>query len=155
MSIQASNPDEFQHILRLMNSNVDGTQKVWVGLRKIKGVGRRFSVLVCKKADIDLARRAGQLTEEEQAKVVQIITQPTRFKIPNWMLNRQRDYKDGTHKHVASNGLDSMLRDDLDRLKKMRSHRGLRHHWGLRVRGQHTRTTGRGGRAVGVSGKKK
>jgi ribosomal protein S13 len=36
----------------------------------------------------------------------------------------------------------------------LRSHRGLRHHWGLRVRGQHTKTTGRKGRTVGVSKKK-
>jgi hypothetical protein len=34
------------------------------------------------------------------------------------------------------------LRDDLERLKKIRAHRGLRHFWGLRVRGQHTKTTG-------------
>jgi len=34
------------------------------------------------------------------------------------------------------------------------AHRGLRHHWGLRVRGQHTKTTGRKGRTVGVSKKK-
>ncbi|KAF6155801.1 hypothetical protein GIB67_039132 [Kingdonia uniflora] len=36
------------------------------------------------------------------------------------------------------------LRDDLERLKKIRNYRGLRHYWGLRVRGQHTKTTGRG-----------
>ncbi|KAA8550848.1 hypothetical protein F0562_002532 [Nyssa sinensis] len=38
------------------------------------------------------------------------------------------------------------LRDDLERLKKIRNHRGLRHYWGLRVRGQHTKTTGRRGK---------
>nr|AAX30684.2 SJCHGC06893 protein [Schistosoma japonicum] len=43
---------------------------------------------------------------------------------------------------------------DLERLKRMRSHRGIRHYWGLRVRGQHTKTTGRRGRTVGVSRKK-
>ena len=32
---------------------------------KIKGVGRRYSNLVCKKADIDLSKRAGELTSEE------------------------------------------------------------------------------------------
>src|SRR5207245_914228 len=42
----------------------------------------------------------------------------------------------------------------LERLKKIRAHRGLRHYWGLRVRGQHTKTTGRKGRTVGVSKKK-
>lgn len=50
--------------------------------------------------------------------------------------------------------LDSKLREDLERLKKIRAHRGMRHYWGLRVRGQHTKTTGRRGRTVGVSKKK-
>lgn len=35
-----------------------------------------------------------------------------------------------------------------------RAHRGIRHYFGLRVRGQHTKTTGRRGRQVGVSKKK-
>jgi hypothetical protein len=34
-------------------------------------------------------------------------------------------------------------------------HRGLRHFWGLKVRGQHTCTTGRRGRSVGAAGGKK
>ena len=46
---------------------------------------------------------------------------------------------------TLSNGLDSKWREDLERLKKIRNHRGLRHYWGLRVRGQHTKTTGRRG----------
>ena len=32
------------------------------------------------------------------------------------------------------------------------NHRGLRHYWGLTVRGQHTKTTGRRGKTVGVAG---
>lgn len=35
-----------------------------------------------------------------------------------------------------------------------RNHRGLRHYWGLTVRGQHTKTTGRRGKTVGVTKKK-
>ena len=76
------------------------------------------------------------------------------LQIPDWFLNRQKDIKDGKYSQVFSSGLESKLRDDLERLKKIRSHRGLRHYWGLRVRGQHTKTTGRKGRTVGVSKKK-
>lgn len=47
----------FQYILRLLNTNVDGKQKVMYALTKIKGVGRRYSNLVCKKADVDLSKR--------------------------------------------------------------------------------------------------
>jgi len=50
--------------------------------------------------------------------------------------------------------LESKYREDFERMKKIRLHRGLRHYWGLRVRGQHTKTTGRKGRTVGVSKKK-
>lgn len=97
---------------------------------------------------------AGELTTEELERIVTILQTPTQYKIPSWFLNRQRDITDGKDSQVVSNGLDSKLREDLERLKKIRSHRGLRHYWGLRVRGQHTKTTGRRGRTVGVSKKK-
>ncbi|CAK0798444.1 unnamed protein product [Prorocentrum cordatum] len=45
------------------------------------------------------------------------------------------------------------LREDLERMKRVRLHRGIRHYWGIRVRGQHTKTTGRH-RAMGDGGKK-
>jgi small subunit ribosomal protein S18e len=139
-------------------------------LTKIKGVGRRYSNLVCKKADVDLGKRAGDLTSEELERIVTIIQNPLQCmwpwlssahahwpladKIPSWFLNRQRDIVDGKDSQVLANGVDSKLRDDLERLKKIRAHRGLRHYWGLRVRGQHSKTTGRRGRTVGVSKKK-
>ncbi|KAI3986722.1 hypothetical protein MKX01_014260, partial [Papaver californicum] len=58
-------------------------------------------------------------------------------------LNRKKDYKDRRYSLVVSNALDMKLRDDLEILKNIRNHRGLRYYWGLRVRGQHTKTTGR------------
>jgi len=100
------------------------------------------------------ATSAGELTSEELERIVTIIQNPTQYKIPTWFLNRQRDIVDGKDSQVLANGVDSKLRDDLERLKKIRAHRGLRHYWGLRVRGQHSKTTGRRGRTVGVSKKK-
>merc|ERR1712063_84416 len=155
MSLVAPDPNApFQHILRLLNTNVDGRRKIMFALTEIKGVGRRYANLVCKKADVDLAKRAGDLTSEELERIVTIIQNPLQYKIPSWFLNRQRDIVDGKNSQVLANGVASKLRDDLDRLKKIRAHRGLRHYWGLRVRGQHSKTTGRRGRTVGVSKKK-
>lgn len=144
----------FTHILRVCNTNIDGRQKVIYGLRRIKGVGRRFATLVCKKADIDTTRRAGELKPDEVEKIVAVLQNPQEFKIPVWMLNRQRDIIDGTNTQLIANNIESKLREDLERMKKMKMHRGLRHAWHLRVRGQHTKTTGRHGRTVGVSKKK-
>lgn len=117
---------------------------------------------------------AGQLNSDELERIVNIIQAPQQFKIPKWFLNRQKDMTDGKDYHVClnsilalmlllmltcpvfdppqtvSNQVDSKWRDDLERLKKIRNHRGLRHHFGLRVRGQHTKTTGRRGKTVYV-----
>src|ERR1700745_1905043 len=70
-----------QFILRLLNTNVDGKQKIMYALTRIKGVGRRYSNLVCKKADVDLAKRAGDLTSEELERIVTIIQNPLQCTI--------------------------------------------------------------------------
>ena len=147
-------PEKFQHILRVMNTNIDGRRKIMFAMTSIKGCGRRFSNIVCKKADVDMSKRAGELSEEEVERIVTIMNNPRQYKIPDWFLNRQKDIKDGKFSQVLANGLDNKMREDLERLKKIRAHRGLRHYWGLRVRGQYTKTTGRRGRTVGVSKKK-
>lgn len=146
--------DDFQHILRVLNTNVDGRNKVMYALTSIRGIGRRFANVVCKKAEIDMGKRAGELSAAELESLMVIVSNPRQFRIPDWFLNRQKDYKDGKYLQNVSNQLDTKLRDDLERLKKIRNHRGLRHYWGIRVRGQHTKTTGRRGKTVGVGGKK-
>lgn len=88
------------------------------------------------------SRSAGELNSDELERIVTIFQNPAEFKIPAWFLNRQKDIVDGKNTQLLSNGVDSKLRDDLERLKKIRAHRGLRHFWNLRVRGQHTKTTG-------------
>ncbi|KAK4438024.1 40S ribosomal protein S18 [Sesamum alatum] len=152
MSLVAN--EYFQHILRVHNTNVDGKHKIMFVLTSIKGIGRRFANIISKKADIDMNKRAGELSNAEIDSLMVIVANPRQFKIPYWFLNRKKDYKDGKFSQVISNALDVKLRDDLERLKKIRNHRGLRHYWGLRVRGQHTKITGRRGKTVGVSKKR-
>ena len=63
-----------------------------------------------------------------------IVANPRTFKIPDWFLNRQKDHKDGRYGQITSSALDTKLRDDLERLKKIRcvprpesSAKGLKH----------------------------
>ncbi|WDK15671.1 40S ribosomal protein S18 [Colletotrichum graminicola] len=51
MSLVSGEKSNFQFILRLLNTNVRGQEKVMYALTKISGVGRRYSNIVCKKAD--------------------------------------------------------------------------------------------------------
>ncbi len=52
---------KFQYILRILNTNVNGKDKVMYALTKIKGIGRRFANLICKKAGIDMNKRYAPL----------------------------------------------------------------------------------------------
>ena len=144
--------EEFQHILRVLNTNIDGNVKILFAITKIPGVGRRFAHVILKKAEIDANKRAGELTKDEVETMVAVISSPAAFKVPNWMLNNQKDFATGKSEHLVSTALHTKLRNNIERLKKARVHRGLRHYWGLTVRGQHTKTTGRHGRVVGFPG---
>ena len=145
---------EFTHILRIQNTNVKGKDKVMFALTSIKGLGRRFSNLVLKLAQIDLDKRAGELKEADIETINDILAKPLEYGVPKWFLNRQSCPREGTTSQLIANQVDTKLREDLERLKKIKNHRGLRHHWGLKVRGQKTCSTGRRGRTLGVQRKK-
>src|SRR3712207_8293925 len=70
--------------------------------------------------------------------------------IPQWYLNRRKNMDDGSNNHMITSDLDFAASNDIEREKLVMSWRGYRHMFGLRVRGQCTRTTGRRGGAVGV-----
>ncbi|MFX0093143.1 MAG: 30S ribosomal protein S13, partial [Candidatus Hodarchaeota archaeon] len=97
----------------------------------------------------------GFLTDAEVEKIEEITRSPKDHKIPHFLLNRRKDLETGEDIHVASIDIPVYLKDDLDRLKKINCYRGIRHKLGLRVRGQRTRTSGRGGQTIGVTKKKK
>jgi len=55
----------------------------------LQGVGRRYANIVCKKADIDLTKRAGELTEEEVCRFYRL--NKSYFKIHNIIQNFQNN----------------------------------------------------------------
>jgi small subunit ribosomal protein S13 len=144
---------EFRHILRITDTDVDGTLKAPYALRKIKGISLNLANAILRKAGIDPDIRAGFLTEAEVEKIEDIIKDPVRYGLPNWLLNRRKDLETGKDMHLI--GADLILRTkmDIEMMKEIKSWRGYRHAYGLKVRGQRTRTTGRTGKAVGVKKK--
>lgn len=66
---------------------------------------------------------AGELNSDELERIVTIMQNPAQFKIPDWFLNRRKDIVDGKNLHVVSNIVDQKLRDDIEKLKKIRAHR--------------------------------
>ena len=63
-SFICENPKEFKHIIRVLNTNLEGKRRVVNALTSIKGIGRRMAHIICKIAKIDVRSRAGDISEE-------------------------------------------------------------------------------------------
>ncbi|MDH7564803.1 MAG: 30S ribosomal protein S13 [Candidatus Bathyarchaeota archaeon] len=146
-------PQEYRHILRIVDADVDGTLKASYALTRIKGVNFSLANAILKKAEINPEKRAGFLTEPEIEKIEEIIKEPSRFGLPSWLLNRRKDVESGKDLHLISAELVLRNKMDIEQMKVMKSWRGYRHAYGLKVRGQRTKTTGRSGKALGVKKK--
>jgi len=144
---------ELRYIVRLSGTGLDGTRKVPYALNGIRGVGINLARSIVKIAGIDPDARLGDLTDAELRKIEEVLKDPFAKGIPVQMLNRRRDPRTGEDLHIIGPSIDLNLKEDLDLMKEIRSWKGVRHAQGLRVRGQKTRTTGRKGKAIGVSKK--
>jgi len=145
---------EYKHIVRVASADIDGQENLLQGLTRIKGVGLRIAKSIINQLELDPSQRLGYVTDETIAGIEQIIKDPVAAGLPDWYVNRPRDRMSGKMMHLIGSDLDFAHKNDIDRLRRIKSWRGTRHTLGLKVRGQHTRTTGRGGMAVGVSRKK-
>ena len=141
---------EYRHILRIAGKDIEGSKKIIIALSHIKGLGYNLSQVILQSLNISSNVRIGFLTEKEVSDIEAAIKNPSLIGIPNWHLNRRKDNDTGTDKHLLTSDLDFTISNDIEREKTVYSWRGYRHMFGLRVRGQCTRTTGRKGGAVGV-----
>ena len=141
---------EYKHILRIAGKDIEGSKKLIVALSEIKGVGYNFAQVLTQSLNINPDKRVGFLTENELREIEEAITNPAKAGMPQWYSNRRKDMETGSPHHIITSDLDFIISNDIEREKLAMSWRGYRHMFGLRVRGQCTRTTGRKGGAVGV-----
>ena len=144
---------EYRHILRIMGTDVQGTLKTVYALIAIKGISMRLSNAILKKAGVNPDVRVGFLTETEINKIEEIIKEPTKYNLPTWLFNKRKNAETGKDIHLISADLVLRTKTDIDEAKAIRSWRGYRHAYGLKVRGQRTKTTGRAGKSLGVKKK--
>ena len=136
-----------------MGTDVGGTLKTVYALTKIKGISMSLSSAILKKAGVNPDVRVGFLTETELNKIEEIIKDPTQHSLPTWLFNRRKNAETGKDDNLIRADLMLRTKTDIDDEKAMRSWRGYRHAYGLKVRGQHTKTTGRAGKSLGVKKK--
>ncbi len=142
------NPN-FRYIVRVSNSDLDGTRPVALALTGVRGVGLRLAEVACRLADVKATERIGNLPEPT-VEAIEATLGALPTKVPEWMINHRHEQMMGETVHFIGPELETRRRDDVNLMKMIRSYRGVRHERGQKVRGQHTRSNGRTGMAAGV-----
>jgi len=141
-----------ERLMRILAKDIEGKMTIYAGLSKIKGISWTFSNAICKKLKLDKKRKIGSLTEEEIEKIEKFAK---KSELPEYLLNRRKDFNSGEDKHLVGSDLDLTKEFDIKRLKKIKSYRGLRHLNNLPLRGQRTKSNFRKNRRKGSGIKKK
>lgn len=106
--------------MRIVGVNVPDNKRVDIALSYIYGIGRTNVYDVLEKAQIDIKKKAKDLSEEEMGRIQKAL----------------EPYK-------IEGDLRADVAGNIKRLKEVVSYRGLRHAKGLPVRGQRTRSNAR------------
>ncbi|MFH1779957.1 MAG: 30S ribosomal protein S13 [Candidatus Micrarchaeota archaeon] len=144
---------EFKGIIRLVGKDIDGHYEVKDALKLVRGIGQNLSksiINAAEKLGIVSNELIGNLTEQKLADLENLIKNLKDFNVKAFMLNRPNDIETGKDTHYLGNDLRFAVKQDIDREKITRSYKGWRHATGQRVRGQHSRSTGRSGLTIGV-----
>lgn len=120
---------------RIAGVDLPKNKRVVIGLTYIYGIGKTSSEKICKDTGVDVNTRVKDLTEDEVKKIRTIIQT----------------------EHKVEGALKAEINMNIKRLMDINSVRGYRHHRGLPVHGQRTKTNARTrkGRKRLVSGGKK
>lgn len=119
---------------RILGVDLPKQKRIEASLPYIYGIGLAQTREILKQANIDVNRRAKDLTDEEISRITAII---------------QSGY-------ITEGDLRREINQNIKRLMDIGTYRGVRHRKGLPVRGQRTRTNARTrkGKRSGVGGKK-
>jgi small subunit ribosomal protein S13 len=106
---------------RILGVDLPNEKPIHISLRYIRGIGPTTSLEVCDKAKVVPSRKAKDLTDEEVARIANIL---------------DREY-------VVEGQLRRQEQQNIQRLKEIGCYRGFRHRRNLPCRGQRTRTNAR------------
>ena len=119
---------------RIMGVDIPNDKPTHISLRYLNGIGPALALEVCDKLHIDPRRRAKELTDDDIARIAQLL---------------DREY-------TVEGPLRRQIQQNIARLKEIGCYRGMRHRKSLPVRGQRTKTNARTRKGVRktVAGKK-
>ncbi len=106
---------------RLMGVDIPNDKQTLYSLQYLYGVGPNVAAAICRKANVDPTKQARELHEDELGRLAGLL---------------EREY-------TVEGPLRRLIGQNIQRLREIKSLRGIRHRLGLPVRGQRTRTNAR------------
>jgi small subunit ribosomal protein S13 len=150
---EAKTEEEIKYFVRVNNIDLDGTKSVQVALTALDGVGRRTAQIIAQQSQVDSHAKMGILPDDQINRIRKTVENYGTL-VPYWLKNRPSDIYTGEARHLFGTDVITAKEDDINRMRKIRCYRGIRHETGQKVRGQRTKSTGRTGATVGVTRKK-
>ncbi|MBI2623555.1 MAG: 30S ribosomal protein S13 [Candidatus Liptonbacteria bacterium] len=107
--------------MRIIGVNIPDSKRIEIALTYLRGIGRSASRRILAEVGVDMNKRAKDLSSEEANKIQTF-----------------------AEKHYVLEGeLRQLVRQNIERLKNLKTYRGIRHMRRLPVRGQRTKTNSR------------
>ena len=142
--------EDLRYFVRIEGTDLDGTKSVERALAGMDGIGRRSARIIARSAGVDRHETLGRLDDDV---IDDIVAEVEGYgdDVPTWLTNRRKDFFSGEDRHVVGNDVELSRQQDVNRMQKIGSYKGIRHRRGQKVRGQRTKSTGRTEGTVGVN----
>lgn len=151
-------PASEKRIIRIADTDIDGSKKITDALKLINGISFSYSNAIIRVLGVSEAKKLQDLDEQTMEKLRDIMKNPHKNGIPNWMYNWRRDEATGLDSHLIGNELKSKQTLHIQTIKGTRSYKGYRHSFNYKLRGQRVKSRGanfkgRIGTSLGVTKK--
>jgi small subunit ribosomal protein S13 len=151
-------PEGERRIIRIADTDIDGSKELKDALRLITGIGFSFANAIVKSIGVNGEKKLQDLSGEELDKLKNAMKNPHSAGVPGWMYNWRRDETTGLDVHLIGNELKSKHTLHIQEIKTSRSYRGYRHSFNYKLRGQRVKSRGanfkgRVGSTLGVTKK--
>lgn len=108
---------------RILGVDIPENKKVLYALQSLYGVGKKIAEVALRESQVDPDKRAKNLTNDEIGRIQRVLD-----------------------KYELEGDLRRHINDNIDRLKRIKAYRGMRHIMKLPARGQRTKTNSRNAR---------
>ena len=142
--------EDLRYFVRIGQTDLDGTKNVEQALSGMAGIGRRTAQVIARTVGVDRHATLGRLDDDVIDAIVETV-EGYEEDVPAWLTNRRKDFFSGEDRHIVGNDVQLARQQDVNRMQKIGSYKGIRHRRGQKVRGQRTKSTGRTEGTVGVN----